>query len=69
MPDLKKVEYMIGKEGSVYDVDQRRYFFRVCRIDNTVEGLVHVTSLEDDLPFDEKIRTGRGARRKDVSLG
>ncbi len=55
--DLKKVEYMIGKEGSVYDalISGVTSFGFFVELDNTVEGLVHVTSLEDDFyRFDEK---------------
>ena len=55
--DLKKVEFMAGKEGNVYDalISGVTSFGFFVELDNTVEGLVHVTSLEDDFyRFDEK---------------
>jgi len=54
---LKKVEFMAGKEGNVYDalISGVTSFGFFVELDNTVEGLVHVTSLEDDFyRFDEK---------------
>lgn len=57
MPGFEKVEFMAGKEGNVYDVlisSVTSFDFRGV-LDNTVEGLVHVTSLVDDYyHFDEK---------------
>lgn len=65
--DLKKVEFMIGKEGSVYDVSISGVtsFGFFVELDNTVEGLVHVTGLEDDYyQFDEKKHALIGERHK-----
>ncbi|NMB36279.1 MAG: ribonuclease R [Firmicutes bacterium] len=67
--DLKKVEFMIGKEGQVYDaiISSVTSFGFFVELDNTVEGLVHVTGLEDDYyNFDEKKYALIGERTKKV---
>jgi|LSQX01.2.fsa_nt_gb ribonuclease R len=55
--DLKKVEFMEGKEGSehVGTISGVTSFGFFVELENTVEGLVHVTKMEDDYYFfDEK---------------
>ncbi|NLY53026.1 MAG: ribonuclease R [Firmicutes bacterium] len=73
--DLKKVEFMLGKEGEVYDaiISGVANFGFFTELDNTVEGLVHVSSLTDDYyRYDEQAyaligeRTGRRFRLGDL---
>jgi ribonuclease R len=67
--DLKKVEFMEGKEGCDYAgiISGVTSFGFFVELDNTVEGLVHVTSLEDDFyRFDEKKYALVGERGKKV---
>jgi len=55
--DLKKVEFMEGKEGNEYVgiISGITSFGFFVELENTVEGLVHVTRMEDDYYyFDEK---------------
>jgi len=55
--DLKKIEFMEGKEGSEYvgTISGVTSFGLFVELENTVEGLVHVTKMEDDYYyFDEK---------------
>ncbi|KXS41421.1 MAG: ribonuclease R, partial [Candidatus Frackibacter sp. T328-2] len=48
--DLKKVEYMQGKEGEVYEgiISGMMSFGFFVELPNSVEGLVHVSNLTDD---------------------
>ena len=48
--DIKKAEFMLGKEGEIYDaiISGVTNFGFFAELDNTVEGLVHVSSLDDD---------------------
>jgi ribonuclease R len=48
--DIKKAEFMLGKEGEIYDaiISGVTNFGFFAELDNTVEGLVHVSSLGDD---------------------
>jgi ribonuclease R len=67
--DLKKVEYMEGKEGTEYTgtISGVTSFGFFVELDNTVEGLVHVTDLTDDYYyFDEKryFLTGERSQKK-----
>ena len=55
--DLKKTEFMEGKEGTEYTgvISGVTSFGFFVELDNTVEGLVHVTRMDDDFYyFDEK---------------
>ncbi len=55
--DLKKIEFMEGKEGSEYvgTISGVTSFGLFVELENTVEGLIHVTKMEDDYYyFDEK---------------
>jgi len=48
--DLKKVEFMEGKEGQEYDavISGVTSFGMFAELDNLVEGLIHVSSMGDD---------------------
>ncbi len=55
--DLKKAEYMEGKEGNEYSgtISGVTSFGLFVELENTVEGLVHVTQMTDDYyVFDER---------------
>jgi ribonuclease R len=63
--DLKIAEYMSRRIGNVYNgiVSSVTPFGMFVELENTVEGLVHVSNLEDDYyHFDEKSITLRGER-------
>lgn len=65
--DIKKVEYMQGKEGQVFDaiISGVTSFGFFAELDNTVEGLVHVSSLIDDYyQYDENSYALIGKRTK-----
>jgi ribonuclease R len=67
--DLKKVELMEGKVGNEYSgvISGVTSFGFFVELDNTVEGLVHVTSLEDNFYcFNEKRYELVGERRRKV---
>ncbi|MBS4021839.1 MAG: ribonuclease R [Dethiobacter sp.] len=48
--DMKKVEYMEGKEGQEFDaiISGVTSFGVFAELDNLVEGLIHVSSMDDD---------------------
>ncbi|MDW7651289.1 MAG: ribonuclease R [Bacillota bacterium] len=48
--DMKKVEFMEGKEGEEYDaiISGVTSFGLFAELDNLVEGLIHVSSMDDD---------------------
>ncbi|MGX4763657.1 ribonuclease R [Holzapfeliella sp. JNUCC 72] len=55
--DLKKTEYMIDKVGDSFDavISSVTSFGMFVALENTVEGLIHITNLKDDFySFDEK---------------
>jgi len=63
--DLKIAEYMAKRIGNIYDgiISSVTPFGMFVELENTVEGLVHVSNLEDDFyHFDEKNFTLRGKR-------
>ncbi len=71
--DIKRAEYMYGKEGNVYDgvvsgVSRNVIFVQ---LDNTVEGVIPLSSLKDDYyVYIEKLYCVIGERtRKRISLG
>lgn len=67
--ELKMVEYMAEKVGEVFVgiISSVTPFGFFVELENTVEGLVHVSTLEDDFyRFDEKSITLRGERTKKV---
>lgn len=67
--ELKMAEYMAGKIGEVFPgiISSVTPFGFFVELENTVEGLVHVSTLEDDFyRFDEKSITLRGERTKKV---
>ena len=55
--DLKKAEYMQNKVGKIYDgiISSVLSFGFFVKLDNTVEGLVHVSTLDGRYEFDEKL--------------
>jgi ribonuclease R len=71
--DMKKAEFMYGKEGQEFDGVvsgvSRNVFF--VQLDNTVEGVVPLSSLQDDYyVYNEKMYCVVGERtRKRISLG
>lgn len=65
--DIKKTEFMLGKEGEIYDaiISGVTNFGFFAELDNTVEGLVHVSSLDDDYyQYDEESYSLIGQRTK-----
>ncbi len=65
--DIKKVEYMQGKEGEVFSaiISGVTSFGFFAELDNTVEGLVHVSSLADDFyQYDDTAYALVGKRTK-----
>ncbi len=48
--EMKKVEFMLGKEGQEYDavISGVTSFGLFAELDNLVEGLIHVSSMDDD---------------------
>ncbi len=63
--ELKIAEYMADRLGNVYDgvISGVMPFGIFVELDNTIEGLVHVSNMEDDYyRFDEKSITMRGER-------
>jgi ribonuclease R len=71
--DLLKAQYMQSRLGEVYDgvVSGVTNFGIFVELDNTVEGLVHITALNNDYyAYDESARTLTGERTgKRYSLG
>ncbi|TYP47030.1 ribonuclease R [Thermosediminibacter litoriperuensis] len=67
--ELKMAEYMAGRIGRVYTgiISSVTPFGFFVELENTVEGLVHVSTLEDDFyHFDDKTITLRGERTNKV---
>ncbi|MGB9813661.1 MAG: ribonuclease R [Thermovenabulum sp.] len=65
--ELKMVEYMEDRIGEEFNgvISSTTSFGFFVELENTVEGLVHVSSLDDDYYiFDEKTLTLRGERTK-----
>jgi ribonuclease R len=63
--DLKIAEYMATKIGDVFEaiVSGVTAFGVFVELDNTIEGLIHVSNIEDDYyHFNEKTMTLRGER-------
>ncbi|MCV3763951.1 ribonuclease R [Companilactobacillus farciminis] len=63
--DLKKTEYMADQVGNTFDavVSSVTSFGMFIQLDNTVEGLIHISNMKDDFyEFDEKSMSmhGRG---------
>ncbi len=56
--DLKKVEYMEGKEGEEFAgiISGVTSFGFFVELENTVEGLIHVTRMEDDYYYFDEAR-------------
>ncbi len=55
--DMKKVEYMLGRVGETFDgiISGVTAFGLFVELDNSVEGLVHISNLHDDYyHYDEK---------------
>ena len=50
MDDLKKAEYMLDRIGEEYDglISSVTAFGMFVELPNTIEGLVHITALDDD---------------------
>ena len=71
--DIKKAEFMLGREGEEYDGVVSGVLKNVIfvQLDNTVEGVIPLSSLQDDYyVFNEKLYciTGERTRRK-IALG
>jgi ribonuclease R len=67
--DLKKAEYMSERIGEVYDgiISSVTGFGFFVELSNTVEGLVHISSLDDDYYiFDERHLSLIGERTKHI---
>jgi len=67
--DLKKVEYMIRHEGEVFEgiISSVTSFGMFVELENTIEGLVRLSSLEDDYYiFNEKTYSLVGERTRRV---
>ena len=57
--DLKKCEYMSKRVGQVYDgiICSVVSFGFFVKLDNTIEGLVHISKLDGNYEYDEKLGT------------
>jgi len=67
--DLKKAEYMSERIGEEFDgiISSVTNFGLFVELPNTIEGLVHMTSLDDDYyVFDERHLTLMGERTKKI---
>lgn len=67
--DLKKAEYMADKVGEVFDgiISSVTGFGFFVELPNTIEGLIHISALDDDYyVFDEKHLSLIGERTKKV---
>ena len=64
--DLKKCEYMADKIGRIYDgvISSVLSFGFFVKLDNTVEGLVHISELDGYYTFDEKMMVLRSDNRE-----
>jgi ribonuclease R len=66
--DLKKVEYMKEREGEVFEgiISNVTSFGMFVQLDNTIEGLVRMSSMEDDYYIFDELRyclTGERTRK------
>ncbi len=64
--DLKKAEFMIGKEGELFEgvISGVTSFGVFVELENTIEGLIRIDSLPpDDYNYDERMFTLRGRKR------
>ncbi len=69
MDDLKKAEYMNKRIGEEYDgiVSSVTNFGMFVELPNTVEGLVHISTLEDDYYiYDEKHLSLMGEKTRNI---
>lgn len=69
LDDIKKTEYMSEKIGEKYDgiISSVTSFGLFVELPNTIEGLIHVTSLDDDYYiYDEKHLMLIGERKKKI---
>jgi ribonuclease R len=67
--DLKKVEYMKSKEGEIFEgvISNVTSFGMFIELENTIEGLVKVSSMDDDYYiFDEKHYSLIGERTRKI---
>lgn len=67
--DLKKAEYMAERVGEVYEgiINSVTPFGLFVELENTIEGLIHVSSLVDDYYYyDEKHHSFIGERKRRV---
>jgi len=70
--DLMKAYFMRGREGETFDgvVSGVHGWGFFVELENTVEGLVHIRTLDDDFDFDETRQCLTGARtRRVIRLG
>jgi ribonuclease R len=67
--DLKKVEYMSDKIGNIYPgiISSVTAFGMFVELENTIEGLIHISNLLDDYyTYDEKRHSLIGERTKKI---
>ncbi|WP_175548424.1 ribonuclease R [Lutispora thermophila] len=67
--DLKKAEYMLDKVGEEFDgiISGVTSFGMFVELENTIEGLVHVSNMEDDFyTFDEVNHVMIGERKRKI---
>ena len=70
--DMKKAEFMMGKEGNVFEgvVSTLTRFGMFIELPNTVEGLVHISSFKEAMEFiEEKMMYLGIASRKEYTIG
>ncbi len=66
--DLKKAEYMSERIGEVYEglISSVTNFGFFVELPNTIEGLVHISSLDDYYVYDDRHLTMVGERTKNI---
>jgi len=67
--DLKKAEYMLDRIGEEYDgiISGVTSFGMFVELENTIEGMVHVSNMEDDFySFDEVNHVMIGERKRKI---
>jgi ribonuclease R len=64
--DMKKAEYMMDHVGEEYEgiISSVMNFGLFVELDNTIEGLIHITDMDDYYIFDENAMTLTGERTK-----
>jgi ribonuclease R len=70
--DMKKAEFMMGKEGDVFEgvISTLTRFGMFIELPNTVEGLVHISTFKEAIEFIEAKMLYLGiTTRKEYTIG